>query len=69
MLLGHIARHLKLLVLLLEALVELWQLGFYVLLDIPLLVFDYLLDFMLEAMLRLLDEFTQLVKHRVHQRR
>jgi len=51
MLLGHITCHLQLLILLLQSLVELRQLGLDILFDIPLLIFDNLLNFVFESVL------------------
>ena len=68
-LLGHVAGHLQLLVLLVEALVELRQLLVDVIFDVLLLVAHDLNDFVLEARLRLSDQFFQLVEHVVQKRR
>jgi len=51
MLLGHITCHLQLLILLLQSLVELRQLGLDILFDIPLLILDNLLNFVFESVL------------------
>ena len=59
----------QLLVLLFQPLVKLWQFCLDVLLDVSLLTFNNLDNFVFEFALSLLHEFLQLVEHGVHERR
>ena len=67
--LGHVASHLKLLVLLVQSLVELRQLLVDVIFDVLLLVANDLDNFVLKARLRLGDQLLKLVEHVVQKRR
>ena len=62
-LLGQIGRLLQLIVFLLESVVELGQFDLHIVLDIFLLISDYLEDLIFELLLTLLLKFFEFVKH------
>ena len=61
--LGQIGRLLQLIVFLLESVVELGQFDLHIVLDIFLLISDYLEDLIFELLLTLLLKFFEFVKH------
>lgn len=69
LLLRHIGCHLELFILLLKPLVKLWQFRLNIIFDVLLLIPHNLHYFVFEAMFRLLNQFFELIEHRIHQRR